>query len=100
MDADRHACGRRPTGEFVLVDTAGIRRQAHFDDQAEFYATMRALQALERADVACLVVDATQGFQRQEARLAEHALDAGLLGAADLQQVGPGRGARARRGSG
>jgi GTP-binding protein len=66
-----------PLGEFVLVDTAGIRRQAEFGDQAEFYATVRAFQALERAHVACLVVDATQGFQRQEARLAQHALEAG-----------------------
>jgi GTP-binding protein len=66
-----------PAGEFVLVDTAGIRRQAHFADQTEFYASMRALQALERADVACLVVDATVGFERQEARLAQHAFDAG-----------------------
>ncbi|HET7226534.1 MAG TPA: ribosome biogenesis GTPase Der [Candidatus Eisenbacteria bacterium] len=64
-------------GDLVLVDTAGIRRQAHFRDQAEFFATVRAVQALERADVACLVVDATQGFQRQEARLAQDALDAG-----------------------
>ena len=66
-----------PAGEFVLVDTAGIRRQAHFGDQAEFYATVRALHAMERADAACVVVDAVQGFQKQEARLAHHALDAG-----------------------
>ena len=68
---------RTPHGDFILVDTAGIRRQAEFDDQAEFYATMRALAALERADVACLIVDSPQGFQKQEARLAHHALDAG-----------------------
>ena len=66
-----------PRGRFILVDTAGIRRQSEFDDQAEFYATMRALAALERANVACIVVDAPQGFQKQEARLAHHALDAG-----------------------
>ncbi|MBI1798528.1 MAG: 50S ribosome-binding GTPase, partial [Candidatus Eisenbacteria bacterium] len=68
---------KTPAGEFTLVDTAGIRRQAHFGDESEFFATVRALSALERADVAGLVVDATQGFQRQEARLAHHALDAG-----------------------
>ncbi|MFN8588589.1 MAG: ribosome biogenesis GTPase Der [Candidatus Eisenbacteria bacterium] len=68
---------RTPHGNFVLVDTAGIRRQAEFEDQAEFYATMRALHALERADVAVLVVDSKEGFQKQEARLAHHALDAG-----------------------
>src|SRR5262245_27212391 len=64
-------------GTFVLVDTAGIRRKAMFDDQAEFYATMRALQALEGADVAVLVVDSARGFEKQEARLAHHALEAG-----------------------
>jgi len=64
-------------GDFTLVDTAGIRRQAHFGDESEFFATVRALNALERADVAGLVVDATEGFQRQEARLAHSAMDAG-----------------------
>jgi GTP-binding protein len=68
---------KTPKGEFVLVDTAGIRREAQFDDQAEFFATLRALHSLERADVACLIVDATRGFDKQEARLAHHALDAG-----------------------
>jgi GTPase len=64
-------------GSFVLVDTAGIRRQSHFGDQAEFYANVRALSAVERADIAVLVVDVVEGFQRQEARLLQHALDAG-----------------------
>ena len=68
---------KTPVGEFVLVDTAGIRRQAHFGDEPEFFATLRAIGALERADVAGLVVDATAGFQRQEARLAQRALEAG-----------------------
>jgi GTP-binding protein len=64
-------------GEFTLVDTAGIRHESRYDDDPEFYAAMRSLKALERADVAGLVVDATQGFQTQEARLAHEALDAG-----------------------
>jgi len=64
-------------GRFVLVDTAGIRRQSHFGDPSEFYAVVRALHAMERAHVACLVVDATQGFLGQEARLSHDALDAG-----------------------
>jgi GTP-binding protein len=68
---------RTPAGDIVLVDTAGIRRQAHFDESTEFFATMRALQAMGRSDVACLVVDATQGFLRQEARLSGDALEAG-----------------------
>jgi len=64
-------------GTFVLVDTAGIRKQARFGDPSEFYAIVRALHALERADVACLIVDATEGFRGQEARLSHNALDAG-----------------------
>ena len=68
---------KTPAGSFVLVDTAGIRRQAHFEDQPEFYATLRALHALERADLACVVVDAGAGFERQEARLVQEAFDAG-----------------------
>ena len=68
---------RTDAGNFLLVDTAGIRRQAMYEDQPEFYAVVRAYHALERADVAALVVDAHAGFQRQEARLAGDALDAG-----------------------
>ena len=68
---------RTPRGDLILVDTAGIRRQSIFEDQAEFYATMRAMNAMERADVAVLVVDSVLGFEKQEARLAHHALDAG-----------------------
>jgi GTP-binding protein len=68
---------RTPSGDFMLVDTAGIRRQSRFAEDSEFYATLRALQALERADVACLVVDATVGFHKQEARLVQHAFEAG-----------------------
>jgi GTP-binding protein len=64
-------------GDFTLVDTAGIRRQSKYKDEAEYFATLRALQAIERADLVCLVIDAGQGFLRQEARLAHDALDAG-----------------------
>jgi GTP-binding protein len=68
---------RTPAGVFTLVDTAGIRRQSHFGDESEFYAALRALNALERAHLACVVIDATQGFQGQEARLAGEALESG-----------------------
>ena len=68
---------KTPAGTFTLMDTAGIRRESRYQDEAEFYAVVRALNALQRADVACLVLDATQGFLKQEARLAHNALDAG-----------------------
>ncbi len=64
-------------GEFVLVDTAGIRKQPRHSEDTEFYAMLRALQALERSELAVLVVDATEGFQGQDARLAQHAWEAG-----------------------
>jgi GTP-binding protein len=66
-----------PSGTFTLIDTAGIRRQSHYDDDPEFFATLRALAALERSDLACIVVDATHGFLGQEARLVGNAFDAG-----------------------
>jgi GTPase len=55
----------------TLIDTAGIRR--HLDSQPswEFYATLRALRALNRADVALLVLDATEPLNRQDARIAD-----------------------------
>jgi GTPase len=68
---------KTPMGTFTLVDTAGIRRESRYQDEAEFYAVVRALNALQRADIACLVVDAVQGFLKQEARLAHNAMDAG-----------------------
>jgi GTP-binding protein len=71
------ATWRTEAGDFVLVDTAGIRRESHYPDENEFFATVRALNALERADVAGLVVDATEGFHKQEARLVHSAFDAG-----------------------
>ncbi len=68
---------KTPAGTFTLVDTAGIRRESRYQDEAEFYAVVRALNALQRSDIACLVVDAFHGFLKQEARLAHNALDAG-----------------------
>jgi GTP-binding protein len=61
---------------FVLVDTAGIRRQSRVADDAEFYSTLRSLKALERADVAAVVMDATDPFTKQDVRVVGTALEA------------------------
>src|SRR5258705_94499 len=45
---------KTPSGDFVLDDTAGIRRHSHFGDEAEFFATLRAMHAPDRADLAVL----------------------------------------------
>jgi GTPase len=61
-----------PDGPVRFIDTAGLRRPSKTDrGGTEQHATMRALRALERADVALLVIDATIGASHQDQRLAE-----------------------------
>mgnify|MGYP001036827902 CR=1 FL=1 len=62
---------------FRVWDTAGIRRASRVDEATEFYSVQRARAALAEADVALLVVDATQGVTQQEQRLAEEITGAG-----------------------
>jgi GTP-binding protein len=58
-------------GPIVFVDTAGMRKRSRIDDSAEYYSLVRALRAIDDADVALLVVDATEGVTGQDQRLAE-----------------------------
>ncbi len=58
-------------GPIVFVDTAGMRRRSRIDDSAEYYSMVRALRAIDDADVALLVIDATEGVTGQDQRLAE-----------------------------
>jgi GTP-binding protein len=58
-------------GTLQLVDTAGMRRRARTGDAPEYYSLVRSLRALDRADVALLVLDATEGVTHQDQRLAE-----------------------------
>ena len=66
-------------GEVVLVDTAGIRRRGKVaaGTGAERYSTLRALRAIDRADVTVLVVDAVEGLTAQDAHVAGYTVDAG-----------------------
>lgn len=52
--------------EFMLIDTAGIRKKAKVEEDLEFYSVMRAVKAVEEADVCLLVLDATQGLEAQD----------------------------------
>lgn len=55
--------------EFLLVDTAGVRRKTKVSEDIEFYSVMRSLRALENCDVAILVIDATIGLDSQDLNL-------------------------------
>ena len=64
-------------GELRFIDTAGMRRRAKEAEGAEYYSLVRALQAIDRADAALLVIDASAGITRQDQRLAERVDAAG-----------------------
>jgi GTPase len=60
--------------KLVIVDTAGLRRQAKVSDSVEYYTTLRSQRAVERADVALVVCDAHDGITSQDLRIAELAM--------------------------
>jgi GTP-binding protein len=52
--------------EFLLIDTAGIRKKSRVHEDLEFYSVMRAIKALEEADVCILMIDAQSGMEQQD----------------------------------
>lgn len=56
--------------EFTLIDTAGIRRRGKIDPGVEKYSVLRAIKALQRADVALLLIDAEEGIASQDEHIA------------------------------
>jgi len=52
--------------EFMLVDTAGMRRKSKVHEDLEFYSVLRSIRAIENADVCVLMIDATQGMEAQD----------------------------------
>jgi GTP-binding protein len=64
-------------GPLRFVDTAGMRRRSKIDEPTEYFSLVRALQAVDRADAALLVVDAHEGVSHQDQRLAERVDAAG-----------------------
>jgi GTP-binding protein len=78
---------------FVLVDTAGLRRKRRHRQGIEYYSELRALEAAERADVALVLVDASEGVVDQDLAVADIARKAGcatlvVLSKWDVSQVG------------
>lgn len=62
---------------YTIVDTAGLRRKSQIDESVEYYGFVRAMRAIDRADVALLVIDSTLGLTDQDQRVARFALDRG-----------------------
>ena len=63
--------------EYVFIDTAGLRRKSKIKEDLERYSIIRAVTAVERADVVLIVIDATEGVTEQDAKIAGIAHDRG-----------------------
>jgi GTP-binding protein len=72
--------------ELVLIDTAGLRRQAKVGDSVEYYTALRSQRAAERADVALVVCDATEGITSQDLRIGDLAMKSGCATALVLNK--------------
>lgn len=57
-------------GEFMFIDTAGLRRKSKVEDQIEKYSVIRAKMAVERANVCVIMIDACEGFTEQDSKVA------------------------------
>lgn len=82
-----------PDGPLCFIDTAGMRRKSKIEEGTEYYSLVRALQTVDRADAAMLVIDGTQGVTHQDQRLAERIDAAGspiliVLNKIDLLDAG------------
>jgi GTP-binding protein len=82
IDTPLEVDGRR----LVLIDTAGMRRQSKVEDSVEYYTTLRSQRAAERADVALVVCDASDGVTAQDLRVAELAMKTGCATAIVLNK--------------
>lgn len=61
---------KRDEKEYVFIDTAGLRRKSKIKEEIERYSVIRTVTAVERADVALLMIDATEGVTEQDAKIA------------------------------
>lgn len=57
-------------GDFMFIDTAGLRRKSKVEDQIEKYSVIRAKMAVERSSVCVIMIDATEGFTEQDSKVA------------------------------
>ncbi|HEU4964694.1 MAG TPA: ribosome biogenesis GTPase Der [Bacilli bacterium] len=63
--------------DYVLIDTAGMRKRGKVYENTERYSVMRAMSAIERSDVCCLIINAEEGIIEQDKRIVGYALEEG-----------------------
>lgn len=68
---------KRNKKEYILIDTAGLRRKSKVKEELERYSIIRTVAAVERADVVVIVIDASEGVTEQDAKIAGIAHDRG-----------------------
>lgn len=68
---------RRGTSDYLLIDTAGVRRRGRVSDVVEKFSVAKTLEALSRADVALVLIDAREGLVDQDLNILRYAADAG-----------------------
>ncbi len=67
----------RDGGQYVFIDTAGIRRKSKITENVERYSVLRAYMAIDRADVCVIMIDANEGYTEQDSKVAGYAHDQG-----------------------
>ena len=68
---------KRNGKEYILIDTAGLRRKSKINEELEHFSIIRTIAAVERADVVVLIIDASDGISEQDAKIAGVAHDRG-----------------------
>ena len=63
--------------EYILIDTAGLRKRGKVYESVEKYSLLRSMKAIDRSDVCLLVLDASEGIVEQDKHIASYALEAG-----------------------
>lgn len=67
----------REEGQFVFIDTAGIRKKSKITERVEHFSVLRAYMAVDRADVCVIMIDALEGFTEQDSKVAGYAHEQG-----------------------
>nr|WP_089760217.1 ribosome biogenesis GTPase Der [Halarsenatibacter silvermanii] len=67
----------RADNKFKLIDTAGLRKKSKVEEDVEYYSNLRAIRAIERADVVVMMIDSVEGITEQDKKIAGYAHDEG-----------------------